>query len=92
MGDRVMLYKHPGGPPPPLRINPRVIYSSPSRRGAYAEYITVPTRRIIRVPKELSDKQAATIEPLLQLSMQYVWEILSCPTQLPFLGLDQSVL
>lgn len=64
-GDRVMLFKHPGGAPPPLRLNPREIYSSPSRRGAYAEYIVVPTRRIIRVPDELSDEQAATLEPLV---------------------------
>ena len=65
-GDRVMLYKHKGMSSPPLRLNPRASYSSPSRRtGAYAEYITVPTSRIIRVPDELSDKQAATLEPLV---------------------------
>jgi len=64
IGDRVMLYKHKGGPAPPLRLNPRASYSSPSRRtGAYAEYLSAPTSRIIRVPDELSDEQAATLEP-----------------------------
>jgi L-iditol 2-dehydrogenase len=33
--------------------------------GAYAEYVAVRTSRIIRVPDELSDKQAATLEPLV---------------------------
>jgi threonine dehydrogenase-like Zn-dependent dehydrogenase len=65
-GDRVMLYKHKGRSSPPLRLNPRASYSSPSRRtGAYAEYISAHTSRIIRVPSELSDKQAATLEPLV---------------------------
>jgi threonine dehydrogenase-like Zn-dependent dehydrogenase len=66
IGDRVMLYKHKGRPTPPLRHNPRVSYSSPSqRKGAYAEYLTIPTSWITRVPDELSDKQAATLEPLV---------------------------
>ena len=65
-GDRVMPYKHPGRSLPPLRLNPREIYSSPTRRmGAFAEYIVVPTSRIIRVPDTLSDTQAATLEPLV---------------------------
>lgn len=65
-GDRVMLYKHKGMSSPTLRLNPRASYSSPSRRtGAYAEYLAVPTSRVIRVPDELSDKQAATLEPLV---------------------------
>lgn len=64
-GERVMLYKHPGSPTPPLRIYPRPVSSSPSRSGAYAEYIAVSQSRIIRVPDELSDKQAATLEPLV---------------------------
>jgi 2-desacetyl-2-hydroxyethyl bacteriochlorophyllide A dehydrogenase len=64
-GERVMLYKHPGSPTPPLRIYPRPIPSSPGRSGAYAEYIAVSPSRIIRVPDELSDKQAATLEPLV---------------------------
>jgi 2-desacetyl-2-hydroxyethyl bacteriochlorophyllide A dehydrogenase len=66
MGDRVMLYKYPDRPPRPLRINPRQIFSSPPRRsGAYAEYMAVSTSRIIRVPDKISDKEAATIEPLV---------------------------
>jgi threonine dehydrogenase-like Zn-dependent dehydrogenase len=65
-GDRVMLYKHKGRSSPRLRLNPRASYSSPSRRmGAYAEYLAVPTSRIIQIPDELSDKQAATLEPLV---------------------------
>ncbi len=64
-GERVMLYKHPGSPTPPLRIYPRPVPSSPRRSGTYAEYIAVSQSRIIRVPDELSDKQAATLEPLV---------------------------
>lgn len=64
-GERVMLYKYPGSPAPPLRIYPRPIPSSPRRNGAYAEYIAISPSRIIRVPDELSDKQAATLEPLV---------------------------
>ncbi len=74
VGERVMLYKHPWIPPVPsgkqidprnIRINPRAIYSAPSRRGAYAEYITAPTTRLIRVPDEVSDQAAACLEPLV---------------------------
>ena len=65
-GDRVMPYKHPGRQSPPLRLNPRAIYSSPTRKmGAFAEYIVVPTSQITRVPDALSDTQAATFEPLV---------------------------
>jgi 2-desacetyl-2-hydroxyethyl bacteriochlorophyllide A dehydrogenase len=66
LGDRVMPYKHPGEHSPPLRLNPRTIYSSPTRRmGAFAEYVVVPISRITRVPDALSDTQAATLEPLV---------------------------
>jgi len=65
IGDRVMLYKHPGAPQPPLRINPRALYSAPARRGAYAEYMVAATSNIIRIPDELSDKAAACTEPLV---------------------------
>lgn len=64
-GERVMLYKHIGSPTPPLRLYPRSVSSNPGRSGAYAEYIAVSSSRIIRVPDELSDKQAATLEPLV---------------------------
>ena len=60
-----MLYKHPGTPPPPLRINSRALFSAPARRGAYAEYIATPTTRLIRVPDEISDQIAACTEPLV---------------------------
>jgi (R,R)-butanediol dehydrogenase/meso-butanediol dehydrogenase/diacetyl reductase len=33
--------------------------------GAFAEHIVVPTSRIIQIPDELSDTQAATLEPLV---------------------------
>ena len=64
-GERVMLYKHPVSPAPPLRIYPQPVPPSPRRNGAYAEYIVASLSRIIRVPDELSDKQAATLEPLV---------------------------
>ncbi|MCW4041099.1 MAG: zinc-binding dehydrogenase [Candidatus Bathyarchaeota archaeon] len=65
-GERVMPYKHRGSPSPPLRLNPRAIYSSPTRRmGAFAEYIVVPSSRLIQIPDALSDTQAATLEPLV---------------------------
>jgi 2-desacetyl-2-hydroxyethyl bacteriochlorophyllide A dehydrogenase len=65
-GNRVMPYKHPNSSLPPLRLNPRAIYSSPTRRmGAFAEYIAVPASRLIQVPDALSDTQAATLEPLV---------------------------
>ena len=64
-GERVMLYKHPGAPQPPPRINPRALYSAPARRGAYAEYMVAATSHIIRVPDELSDQAAACTEPLV---------------------------
>jgi len=65
LGERVMLYKHPGTPPPPPRINPRALYSTPARRGAYAEYTVAAASNLIRVPNELSDKAAACTEPLV---------------------------
>ena len=74
VGERVMLYKHPGVPPVPpgkridprnIRINPRAIYSALSRRGAYAEYIAAPTTRLIHIPDEISDQAAACLEPLV---------------------------
>ncbi len=65
-GDRVMPYKYPNSPLPPLRLNPRAIYSSPTRRmGAFAEYLVTPASRLIQVPDALSDTQAATLEPLV---------------------------
>jgi len=67
VGERVMLYKHSGEQTTSrnMRINPRAIYSAPSRRGAYAEYVTVPITRLIRVPGEISDQAAACLEPLV---------------------------
>jgi 2-desacetyl-2-hydroxyethyl bacteriochlorophyllide A dehydrogenase len=63
-GDRVMIYKN-SKKKPPLRVNPRAIYSKPFRNGAFAEYISVPISRIKKVPDEFSDKKAATLEPLV---------------------------
>jgi len=67
VGERVMLYKHTGEQTTlrNMRINPRAIYSASSRRGAYAEYVTAPTTRLIRVPDEISDQAAACLEPLV---------------------------
>ncbi|MBA7687976.1 L-threonine 3-dehydrogenase [subsurface metagenome] len=67
VGERVMLYKHSGEQTTSrnMRINPRAIYSAPSRRGAYAEYVTAPITRLIRVPDEISDQAAACLEPLV---------------------------
>jgi len=68
IGERVMLYKHPSGKridPRNIRLNPRAIYSAPSRRGAYAEYITAPTTGLISIPNEISDQAAACLEPLV---------------------------
>jgi len=67
VGDGVMLYKHPGKQIEPrnIRINPRAIYSAPSRRGAYAEYVTAPTTGLICVPDKVSDQAAACLEPLV---------------------------
>ena len=74
VGERVMLYKHPGVSPIPsgkrvdprnIRLNPRAIYSALSRRGAYAEYITAPTTGLISIPNEISDQAAACLEPLV---------------------------
>ena len=65
VGDRVMLFKHPGAPPPPPRINPRALYSAPARRGAYAEYVVAQASGIARIPDEVSDEEAASLEPLV---------------------------
>ncbi|MDD4876214.1 MAG: zinc-binding dehydrogenase [Dehalococcoidales bacterium] len=74
VGERVMLYKHPWVPlvppgkrndPRNIRLNPRAIYSAPSRMGAYAEYIAAPTTRITRIPDEITDEAAACLEPLV---------------------------
>ncbi|MDD5083207.1 MAG: zinc-binding dehydrogenase [Dehalococcoidales bacterium] len=64
-GERVMLYKHPGTPEPPPRINPRALYSAPARRGAYAEYTLATASSLIRVPDEISDPAATCTEPLV---------------------------
>ena len=67
VGERVMLYKHSGEQITSrnMRVNPRAIYSASSRRGAYAEYVTAPTTRLIRVPDEIADQAAACLEPLV---------------------------
>jgi len=67
VGERVMLYKRSGEQTTlrNMRINPRALYSAPSRRGAYAEYVTASTMRLIRVPDEISDQAVACLEPLV---------------------------
>jgi threonine dehydrogenase-like Zn-dependent dehydrogenase len=74
VGERVMLYRHSLLLPlssekrinsQNKRINPRVLYSTSLRRGAYAEYITAPTTGLVRVPDEISNQAAACLEPLV---------------------------
>jgi 2-desacetyl-2-hydroxyethyl bacteriochlorophyllide A dehydrogenase len=64
-GDRVMLFKHPGVAAQPDRINPRALYSAPARRGAYAEYMVAPVSGIAHIPAEVTDEEAASLEPLV---------------------------
>jgi threonine dehydrogenase-like Zn-dependent dehydrogenase len=65
VGERVMPYKHPGAPPPFPRLNGRMVYSAPNRRGAYAEYTVATAPSLIRIPDEISDQAAACTEPLV---------------------------
>lgn len=64
-GQRVMPYKHPGGPPPFPRLNGRMVYSMPNRRGAYAEFTVAAVSGLIKIPDEISDEAAACTEPLV---------------------------
>jgi (R,R)-butanediol dehydrogenase / meso-butanediol dehydrogenase / diacetyl reductase len=64
-GDRVMLFKHPGAPLPPARIDPRAAYSAPGRRGAFAEYMVVKPSDAAHIPEGLTDEEAASLEPLV---------------------------
>ena len=72
IGDRVMYYPAggfgfvgAGKRQQSERPNPRALYSAPGRKGAYAEYITVSSSRAKRVPDEVSDEAAASLEPLV---------------------------
>jgi len=72
VGDRVMYYKHAGFDVAGsevrtrnLRPNPRAIYSAPGRMGAFAEYFAVNTSQAERIPDNVSDKAAASLEPLV---------------------------
>ncbi len=65
VGDRVMLFKNPGTPLPNLRINPRAIYSAPGRRGAFAEYMLAQPSEAAHIPDDVSDEEAASLEPLV---------------------------
>ena len=72
IGDRVMLFKHPDSPlidgrinPRSQRLDPRGYYSAPGKKGAFAEFMTYPAAKVIRIPEEVSDEAASCLEPLV---------------------------
>ena len=65
VGDRVMRYTPSGTPPTPARIDPHAYFSAPARRGAFAEYMAAPASGIARIPDEVTDEDAASLEPLV---------------------------